>query len=70
MGRNKVATWKRRHDIGKAPGETVSRPWLGGHDLEWTERCRDTNLISLHGLASRRLRPGNDVATWHGTGQG
>ena len=47
----------------------VATPF-GGHDLVWPERCRDTNLMSRHGLASRRSRPGNDVATWPGVGQG
>ena len=42
----------------------------GGRDLEWLEWCRDTKLMSRHGLASRRSRPGNDVATWPGAGQG
>ena len=42
----------------------------GGCDLEWLEWCRDTKLMSRHGLASRRSRPGNDVATWPGAGQG
>ena len=42
----------------------------GGRDLEWLEWCRDTKLMSRHGLASRRSRPGNDVATWLGARQG
>ena len=43
---------------------------FGGRDLDWPERCRDTNLMSRHGLVSRRSRPGNEVATWPGDGQG
>ena len=42
----------------------------GGRDLEWFEWCRDTKLMSRHGLASRRSQPGNDVATWPEAGQG
>ena len=46
----------------------LGRP--GGRDLvlvsrpEWAKRCRDTNVMSRHGMASRRSRHGNDVATW------
>ena len=80
MGRNEVATWKRCRDIGEALGgrdlawglgrrNGVATPF-GGRDLEWPERCRETNLMSRHGLTSRRLRPGNEVATWPGAGQG
>ena len=57
-------------DFGVGPGSPtmgrrngVATPF-GGLDLEWPERCRDTNLMSRHGLASRRSRPGNDVVTW------
>ena len=80
MGREEVATWKRCRNIGEAPGgrdlawelgkrNGVATPF-GGRDLEWPERCPDTNFMSRHGLAFRRSRPGNDVATWHGAGQG
>ena len=70
---SEVATWstfvgqKRRRDIGDS---------VGGRDMDFgvatwksycgQERGRDMNLMSRNGLASRRSRPRNDVATWVG----
>ena len=62
--KNEVTTW-----LGVWAGETVSRPRL--EVTTWSEkRCRDTNLMSRHGLGFRRSLPENEVATWPGAGQG
>ena len=55
-----------RHGPGFPMEVCVSTHFLG-RDLEWSERCRDNNLMSRHGLASPG---GRDLETMSRPGLG
>ena len=58
----RVATWfwcrYLAWGLGRKNG--VATPF-GGRDLEWPERCRDTNLMSRHGLFLVGWKGGRDM---------